>query len=136
MWDSCPNWKPWIPFMARLQDALDPYVRNAEVWHCPSDKGFTEVEDSGYPLDARPTMFGKFGLSYMYRTEIAFRQVAIGAMPDATAVTVLQDGHGSWHGHGLLWQEKRWNLLYADGHVKTADRRRFDEAWDSPVATQ
>ena len=136
MWNDSPNWQLWLPWMPRLQDALDPYIRNAEVWHCPSDTGFTEVEDAGYPLDGRPTMFAKFGLSYMYRTEIAFRLTQIGNMPDPARVNMLQDGHGSWHGHGILWHEKRWNLLYGDGHVKTADRAHFDEAWSSPVAAQ
>ncbi len=134
MWSDSPNWQAWIPWMPRIQDSLDPYTKNGEIWHCPADKGFTEVEDSGLPLDARPTCFGRYGISYFYRTEIAFRQTLVGGMPDPARVNVLMDGHGSWHGHGLLFRQKRWNVLYADGHAKTADRGRYDEAWASPVA--
>jgi len=134
LWDVYPNWQAWIPWMPRIQDSLHPYTENAEIWHCPADKGFTEVEDSGLPLDARPTCFGKYGVSYFYRTEIAFRGTMVGGMPDPARVNVLMDGHGSWHGHGLLFHQKRWNLLYADGHAKTADRGRYDEAWAAPVA--
>jgi len=132
-WSDYPYWQAWIPYMPRLQDAMDPYIRNRELWHCPSDKGFTELEDSGYAMDARPTCFAKWGASYFYRTEVGFRFTASGNMVDPTATNLCFDGHGSWHGHGLIRPEKRWNILYADGHVKSADMRQFEEAWSVPI---
>ena len=135
-WEQYPYWQAWIPYMPFLHDALDPYMRSHELWHCPADKGFDELEDSGFPLDARPTSFKKLGASYYYRTEIAFRLLPIGQMPDPAATNVIFDGHGSWHGHGMLRPEKRWNVLYGDGHVKSANTAQYDQAWDTPLVNE
>jgi len=134
-WDALPYWQAWIPYMPRLHESLDPYIRNRELWHCPSDGGFDELEDSGYPMDARPTCYAKWGASYFYRTEIGFRFTASGNMVDPVATNLIFDGHGSWHGHGLIRHEKRWNILYADGHVKTANVQQFDESWGVPIVS-
>ncbi|MGQ9731551.1 MAG: type II secretion system protein [Candidatus Zipacnadales bacterium] len=132
-WDAFPQWQVWIPYMPYLREAMDAYVRNKELWHCPADKGFTMLEDSGFPLNATPTCFAKFGESYFYRTEIAFRFTMVGGMAYPAETNVLFDGNGSWHGSGLIRPQKRWNVLYGDGHVKTANARQFDDAWSTPL---
>jgi len=134
-WDVFPYWQAWIPYMPFLQDSLDPYIRTRELWHCPSDTGFDMLEDSGYPMDAQPTCFQKWGASYLYRTEIAFRFTTAGNMVDPTATNLIFDAHGSWHGHGLIRHQKRWNILYADGHVKSANPQQFEQAWATPIVS-
>ncbi len=133
IWSDFPQWQAWIPYMPRLVDVLSPYIRNREIWHCPSDHGFTVLEDSGLPLNGKPTSFAAFGTSYFYRTEVAFRRLLIGQMPNPSKVNLIFDGHGSWHGRSNRYNRKRWNILYADGHVKTANRSQYDEAWMTPV---
>ncbi|HJN16713.1 MAG TPA: type II secretion system protein [Armatimonadota bacterium] len=132
-WAGSPTWQGWLPYLPRLEDAMDPYVRNRDLWACPDDHGFTELEDAPFPLDARPSCFKKFGGSYFYRTEIGMRWIMIGNMPDPARVCVLFDGHGKWHGHSNKESKKRWNVLYADGHAKTANRDQYRDAWSAPL---
>ncbi|NLO73651.1 MAG: type II secretion system protein [candidate division WS1 bacterium] len=131
IWELFPEWQALIPSMAYYHRILDPYVKNSEVWHCPSDSGYDILEDVGLPLKGRPTAFQAFGSSYHYRTELAFSGATAAQMPDPTTVNVVFDSWG-WHG-GILPGDKRWNILYADGHTKTADRQAYDAAWMSPV---
>jgi general secretion pathway protein G len=133
MWSAYPYWQAWIPYMPRLHDALDPYVRNRELWHCPSDRGFTKLEDYNVPLDATPSSFAKFGTSYHYRTEVAFSMTAVGNMSDPAKINLIFDAHGSWHGRSKKQSRKRWNVLYADGHAKTANLQQWTEAWNTPL---
>ncbi len=133
IWSDYPQWQAWLPFMPRLTDALSPYIRNAELWHCPSDRGFTELEDAGLPLNGTPTSFQAFGTSYFYRTEMVFAGTVYGSSDRVAEVNLIFDGHGSWHGRSNIDSHKRWNILYADGHVKTANREQYDRAWSTPL---
>jgi general secretion pathway protein G len=133
IWNDFPVWKAWIPYMPRLRDTLDPYVKNYDVWHCASDTGFDYLEDTGLPMPAHPTSFDAFGTSYYYRTEIVFRTMLVGRADRPAEVNLLFDGHGRWHGRTDNEMGKRWNILYADGHVKTANRRQYDQAWATPL---
>lgn len=133
IWSDFPIWQSWIPYMPRLPDTLNPYIRNREVWHCPSDTGYSELEDAGIPLDGRPTSFDAFGTSYFYRTEIAFRQLLVGSLSAPAEVNLIFDAHGRWHGRSERRSRKRWNILYADGHVKTANCDQYDRAWATPL---
>lgn len=132
IWDAFPQWQAWLPFLPYVYEVLDPYVKNAEIWHCPSDQGYAELEDTGLPLNGRPTAFEAFGSSYHYRTEVAFAGLGLSQLPAPTQVNVVFDAWGGWHG-GATYDKKRWNILYADGHVKTADRTAYDEAWNTPL---
>lgn len=132
IWDGFPEWQALIPTMPFFHVILHPYVRSTEVWHCPSDSGYDEMEDSGLPLNGRPTGFEAFGSSYHYRTELAFTQVIVSQIPDPTQVNVLFDSWGGWHG-GVLFNRKRWNMLYADQHVRSVDRTGYDQAWMARV---
>ena len=53
-------------------------------------------------------------------------------MPDPARVNVIFDAHGSWHG-GRSEPRKRWNVLYGDGHGKSANRDQYEDAWSQPV---
>ncbi len=132
IWSGFPLWQAWIPYMAFVHQVLDPYVKNRELWHCSMDSGFDVLEDTGLPLNGRPTSFEAFGSSYHFRTELAFSQIGPEALENATAVNVMFDAWGGWHGREG-YARGRWNILYADGHVKTADRNAYDAAWATPL---
>jgi prepilin-type N-terminal cleavage/methylation domain-containing protein len=132
IWSSYPAWQALIPTMRFLQDVMDPYVRNAQVWYCPSDSGYTELEDMGISLSALPTSYEAFGTSYMWRTEICFQQATPERLRDPVWTNVLFDGHGRWHG-GSAYTERRWNMLFGDFHVKSIDRATYDRAWQTPI---
>ncbi len=132
IWDGFPQWQAWIPYMASVQDILSPYIKSAELWHCPMDSGYDVLEDAGLPLNGRPTAFEAFGSSYFYRTEVAFSQVSPEAMQDGARVNVFFDSWGGWHGREG-YGRGRWNILYADGHVKSADRNAYNAAWAFPL---
>ncbi len=133
IWSDFPQWQAWIPYMPWLTDVLSPYVRNREIWHCPSDHGFTELEDAGIPFNGKPSSFQRFGTSYYYRTEIAFTGALVGSLSHPSEVNLIFDGHGSWHGRSNRRSRKRWNILFADGHVKNVGRQQYDDAWMTPL---
>jgi prepilin-type N-terminal cleavage/methylation domain-containing protein len=133
IWQDFPQWQAWIPSMPCLSDVLDPYIRSREIWHCPSDHGFAELEDAGLPLNGQPTSFAAFGTSYFYRTEVAFRGCLLGSLAHPAEVNLIFDAHGRWHGRTDRYEGKRWNILYADCHVKTANRQQYDQAWNTDL---
>ncbi len=132
IWNGFPAWQALIATMPFLHELLDPYVKSRQVWHCPSDGGYTELEDAAIPLNALPTSYEAFGTSYMWRTEIAFQQAMPESLHDPVWTNVLFDGHGKWHG-GSGYMERRWDMLFGDFHVKSVDRATFDKAWDTPI---
>ena len=141
IWQNSPYYNQ-VFYMLPLNVILQPYMQSKELWHCPSDSGYTELDVSAYdgfgiPLDARPTAFQAFGTSYLYRTEIALLHTPYGALVaydsagtphDAAEVNVLMDGNGSWHG-GYLVSQKRYNELMGDGHVINQNIAQYGETW-------
>lgn len=115
-----------------LPQAMNAYVRDQNVWKCASDFGFDELEFSGEPLPARPSCQEAFGSSYFYRTELTLLDLSQERLLDPTNTNVLFDGHGDWHGStGVLGlgANKRYNVLFGDGHVKQVSHETMDSAW-------
>ena len=121
-----------------LTYVLRPYVKSAELWHCPADEGFDVTDISQQVLDARPSSFAKFGMSYYYRTELTLKRKKelsgySNANPPAeygpADINVLADGHGSWHGQDEPWSLRRYNVLMGDGHVANFTRHQLQNAW-------
>jgi general secretion pathway protein G len=149
-WGVTPTKDPVLSTMPLLHDVLAPYIRSRDVWRCPSDIGFDVIEfhedrnGEAIPHPARPSLYQAFGTSYYYRTELTFRRVlypAVGYsstdLPGQTVtehspaeINVLQDAHGLWHGDGRGLTNKRYNLLYADGHVKLNNWFDMERAWN------
>lgn len=174
MWDGSPACQArirarQIPFLhpyrqsGKLEDrgALDPYVKNLSIWKCASDTGFDYLDNNdscGGPcaMVARPTMFDAFGGSYLYRTEISFRQLGqdriSGWRRNSTGgpgggqweevgpaeINVLFDGNGSWHGSrdGLFGRRngRRYLTLFADGHAKLLTNDQYQRAWATSLS--
>jgi general secretion pathway protein G len=132
IWAGEPQWQQWIPSMWYLHDVVDPYVKSEPMWQCASDTGYDMLEDTQLPLNGQPSSYEAFGTSYMWRTELAFSQSGPERLPDPAGTNMLFDGHGKFHG-GDADRQRRWNMLYGDGHVKSVNRRQFDKAWSAPV---
>ena len=142
IWLNTPYYTQVTTTMQPLRDILMPYAQSNEIWHCPSDSGYSELDISAYdgfgiPLDATPTAFQKYQTSYLYRTEIALLHTTYGSLVAYDAaktahenaeVNVLMDGNGSWHG-GYLVSQKRYNELMGDGHVINQNIAQFGETW-------
>ncbi len=109
---------------------MQPYVKDGRLWQCAADTGFDICDTTGIALDARPTCYKKFGMSYFYRTELMLREKAAEDLPFPSQTHVLADGSGSWHGSGLINRgERRYNVLFADGHTKSLSDEQYNEAW-------
>lgn len=120
-----------------LTFVLKPYVQNKEIWHCPSDSGYMEDDPSHVLLDAHPTAYDAFGMSYSYRTALTLKRKInlIGYEPAApftehgpSDICVLMDSSGSWHG-GTEKAAKRYNVLMADGRVVNQNHAQFKAGW-------
>ncbi len=133
IWWGFPAFQAQIPQLPMLHEILDPYVRSAEVWYCPSDTGYDYLDDSNIPLDGRPTAFGRFGTSYFYRTEAAVIGLTTTSLNRGAEVSLLMDATGAWHGEDR-GRGARLNVLFGDGHVKSATRAQYDEAFQQPLA--
>ncbi len=148
IWDSFPPFKALIPQLPWLHEVLQPYVKSKELFHCPADTGIGIEDFTGQVLNAKPTSFGKYGTSYLYRTEIAVRGLHDSSFQEPSNVNLYMDGSGIWHGSGRSdesigvseWyksnpdlQNRRFNTLHADGHVKSLNFQQLDRLWSLPL---
>lgn len=138
IWNAFPDFQSQIPTLPYVHSILQPYIRSSELFHCPTDFGFDredltgfEIDPNGSPPNASPSSFQKFGTSYYYRTEIAFRHAGEQSFQNPSELNVLVDGAGRWHG-GLLPWSLRYNTLFADSHVKNLTCDRLKQIWAQP----
>ena len=159
IWSSSPDCQRLIPTMPfihtapgvlktdpPIQGALDPYLKSAQIWQCTADTGFDSLDNNdscGGPcyLPARPTMYQKYGASYLFRTELAFRGTNIdaiegldrinGQMAGPSAINFMFDGNGGWHGTRFAFGSSglRYNVLFLDGHTKSLGYDDYQRAW-------
>ncbi len=145
IWDGFPEWQARIPYMPLMHEVLQPYVKSKEVFRCPSDDG-TYVLDNHFPqpFNTRPSMYQKHGSSYLFRTEIAFRQFTSTSFELPANVNIMFDGGGHWHGtrpatnpddsfNTFIYNlsQYRYNTLYGDLHVKSLNYDQLSEAWST-----
>lgn len=120
-----------------LTAVLNPYIKNAQLWHCPADTGFDYVDCAGpVYLPTHPSSYAVFGTSYYYRTEaglgrkmvdlVGYEDVAPYSQHSSAEINLLMDGTGAWHGSNTGF---RYNTLMADGHIATLTRRALADAW-------
>jgi prepilin-type N-terminal cleavage/methylation domain-containing protein len=139
IWDSQPAFEAIIPFMTHINDALAPYMKSKEMFHCPGDFGFDredftfqEIDPTGSPKNAYPSSFQKFGTSYYYRTEIAFRHAGEQTFQRPAEVNVLFDGAGRWHGTDIP-PALRYCVVFGDGHAKSQTFDQLNTIWAQPL---
>ncbi len=127
--------------MKPINVVLQPYVNSPNAWRCPSDAGFSSFDlFSYYPLDARNSSFETFGTSYYYTTKIVLAHATVSSLTaynlyDIAAehypeygpseIPLFYDGCGAWHGEKES-PYRRYNVLMADGHVKSLSGSSFD----------
>jgi prepilin-type N-terminal cleavage/methylation domain-containing protein/prepilin-type processing-associated H-X9-DG protein len=121
-----------------IYDLLKLYTsNNSQIWKCPQDLGIARggpcYDMNGTVVESTATenmsLFKGRGNSYFYRVELGYRGIHYPASGYDTAkprnevssagVGVLVDAGPFWHGD-QEFQGERQNVLYADGHVKTA----------------
>lgn len=148
IWEAFPEFQAQLPTLPWLHEVLQPYIKSAALFHCPGDTGIFIEDFTALLLNAKPTSFGKYGTSYLYRTEIALRHLGDFSFQEPARVNVLMDGSGIWHGSGpsdeavgverwfknnpQLFQ-RRFNTLHGDGHVKGLTFHQLQTLWDSPL---
>jgi prepilin-type N-terminal cleavage/methylation domain-containing protein len=139
IWAGEPAFMQQIPNIGLIQEVLQPYIKSKELFHCPADTGFDIEDFGGIPIDpngtppnANPSSYQKFGTSYYYRTEIAYRHASDSSIQHPAEVNVLFDGAGKWHG-SLFPPSLRYCVLFADGHSKSITRDQLDELWAMPL---
>jgi general secretion pathway protein G len=143
IWAGQPEFQAMIPYMPLMCDVLQPYIKNKDVFHCPADTG-TQVLDNHFPqpFKTSPSMYAVYRSSYLFRTEIAFRQYSQTSFQLPAQVNVMFDGAGHWHVPYRaitlnddfetffdLRSKYRYNTLFGDMHVKSLTADQLQEAW-------
>lgn len=147
IWASQPAFEARIPYMPLISQALQPYAKSKEIFHCPADTGM-QVLDNNFPMTfyAAPSMYAMYGTSYFFRTEIAFKFFSEEQFKLPANVNVMFDGAGNWHGSGRalqpsdtfetvgnLLQGYRYNCLFGDMHAKSLTYGGMQAAWQTPL---
>jgi prepilin-type N-terminal cleavage/methylation domain-containing protein len=147
IWDPYPDFQQRIATMPMLHEVLQPYIKSKGVFECPADSG-TQVLDSHFPqkFPTSPSMYSKYGSSYFFRTEIAFRAFSDSTFQLPANVNVYFDGAGHWHGDGRELREDddydtvirllrgyRYNCLFGDFHAKSLSKGDMQQAWSTPL---
>lgn len=129
------KWVAIVPTLKPLPGVLSPYLKSTQTWRCPSDSGFDHAEGhSTSLLNTRPSSAGKWGMSYFYNTRLTLTGKTIAGLQaydnftpydvyGVDQISVFYDASGSWHGG--TGDQRRYNVLMADGHVKSQTREEF-----------
>jgi len=131
-WDGNSPFQSEIPNLPYLQQVLLPYTASKPLFSCPADTGFDLTDFTGLSLQAFPTSYEKFGSSYYYRTEVIATDLIESSITNPTAVNLVFDGAGAWHGT-LLPKQRRYNVEFVDGHVKNISDDQMQDAWNTPL---
>ena len=135
IWQNFPGGLEIMASTPILTEVMAPYVKDNRLWACPADTGFDISDTTSLALNARPTCYRAFGMSYFYRTELMLREKAAEDLARPAQTHVLADGDGAWHGAQVtnLYNGRRYNVLFADYHVKSLSREDFMDLWDITV---
>jgi len=135
-WDGADGgkWTPIVQTLKPLPIVMSPYVKESGTWRCPSDVGFDHTNGAVFLVNTYPSCAEKWGTSYFYNTRLALMGKIIGGLqayddftpydtygPDQ--ISVFYDAVGDWHGGDD--DQRRYNVLMADGHVKSQNRDQF-----------
>jgi len=143
IWNAEPTFQAQLPNLPLMSDALQPYAKSKEIFDCPLDDGMQVLDshpDIIFPVS--PSMFKKYGLSYLYRTEIAIKGLTSTSMAQPSNVNVMFTAAGHWLGSGralspsdnfiteaALTTKYRYDVLFADSHVKNLTWDQYESAW-------
>lgn len=132
IWNGKPNVNSEIlENTPLLSEVMHPYIKSSNVWNCPSDFGFKTIDLTNTALEAEPSCFDRFGMSYLYRTEVTLLDLSEERLSHPSEANILADASGSWHGGES--ESRRYNVLFGDGHVKSLGWDAYNSVWDAPV---
>lgn len=103
-WDgSMPiaNAQPSLDGAPGLVDVIDPYVKNTQIYRCPSDR------DNKYRTEKTSYNYG----SGWFNVGMGVHELDSPYNQEPSDCPILADAVKGWHTQGV-------NVLYADGHVK------------------
>ena len=128
-----PQFAADIPRIAPIHEVLQPYLHSSRLFACPADIGTARDEAADVPIDGFPTAYEKYGSSYFYLSLLAACHFHESRPPtSATSLMTIMDEAGYWHGT-LLPLQSRYNVLFADGHVKNLTSEHFEGLKGTPV---
>lgn len=145
IWAHEPEFMDRIPYMPLLSEALQPYLENHDVFHCPSDDGTEVVDDQPWvDFKSAPSLYATYGSSYFFRTEIAFKFFSQTRFQLPADINVLFDAAGHWHGTGARVEKNeqdlrnkltgyRYGTLFGDMHVRSLAFDQLRQAWNTPL---
>ena len=146
IWNAFPQFRALIPQIPLMQDLLNPYINNFQVWECPADKGQLIDDTSFESINTVPSSFKTYGSSYYYRTEVTVKQLTSTSLGDISEINIYFDGSGAWHpGKDILrpsddpsdMRKKldtyRYNVLFGDLHAKNVTESQYRAAWAKPL---
>jgi prepilin-type N-terminal cleavage/methylation domain-containing protein len=149
IWEAFPEYKARIEQMPMLHEVLQPYLKSKDIFHCPADLGGEYLDNHPWEkIFAGNSMYGKYGSSYFFRTEIAFKYFSQTQFKLPSDINVLFDGAGHWHGDGRaidsadegdysttyrLQRTYRYNTLFGDFHAKTLNYDQLEKAWGTKL---
>jgi len=148
IWNHEPQFQAQIPYMPLMNEVLQPYIKNREVFRCPSDSGSQVKDDTpNIPFVSAPSMYATYESSYFFRTEIAFRAYSQTAFQLPADVNVLFDGAGHWHSTQPAMREDdlingtyfdklrsfRYTTLFGDFHAKSLTHDALQQAWNTDL---
>lgn len=145
LWEPSPQQQAILPTAPLLRVILDPYLKNHDVWRCPSDAGnhtlvLTDAIGNDFDVKLIPTAFIRLGTSYIYRLPLGMDGInfpgdcSIGDPPNIQVLgpsssAVLADAAPNWHGDITSLDTQKINILYADGHVHVGTGTDFLRSW-------
>ena len=77
IWTGHPEWQARIGSMPLMSEVLQPYLKNREIFRCPSDNG-TKVLDNHFPLPFETSVPGVFAAGDVRHGSIKRVAAAVG----------------------------------------------------------
>lgn len=138
-WQFSQGGKYWL--MAQnlrlMPEVMAAQVKDQHLWECPADNGFNSGGlHENVPLDAYPTCFEAFGMSYLYVTLLGMDHQTITSVRawsrkppysehEPADIPLFYDQVGHWHG-GSDYKAGRLNMVMVDGHAISVSRAQAD----------
>lgn len=129
-----------------LWTVLTPYVKNAGIWSCPADQGFSVP---GTSFSFKPNAFALTGSSYNYNTDLVWFHTLpdtqdqfekVGYWAPLTLASIQKPGEtwisaeptGAWH-NAIRGADTRntyhYNHVFVDGHAKSMTQAWVQDVW-------
>jgi prepilin-type processing-associated H-X9-DG protein len=137
-WSEFPAFMAAVPTLPQFHVLLRPFTKTTDVFRCPSDNGLQMDEPfPGWFLTADPSSYAVYGTSYFYQSKLSRLRASDPTVIHPSDTMTVMDADGKWHGSASEPQDagtaRRYNLLFADGHVKTLNHTALGTLWEPPL---